>query len=1118
MHYLVGYAQLIYSENRKQCTLNFITKVNPELGIEGTDYKIIYKFGDKIRLVNSYTLTSSESYPKGLSLSAMILDNDNKQIAKLELENIFFLWDNIKINQDDKYENGQKGVIVELFGWPYDDIAEECEFLGNAGYLGVKISPPNEAILTYDIEEQGELNPWWYFLQPVSYKLDSRLGNKIQLTNMINICRSNNIRIYSQIVINHMAGNGNDMYEIHKNPDCSRWGPKTGSGGSPFWTTRGRYENNPYTGNIPVMEFPSVPYFASDFHCYLKFSEQNNTYQLNFHWIGDLVDLNTEKDYVQQRISDFITDLLSLGISGISIINARHISPNNYASIFQKLKYNLGGGELPDDFIAILELSYQDNKDIMLCNDDYSFGEPFVQKLKDKGFTDKDINKIKIGNEEPDALPIYEDVWKINQARHVISFENYDIQKPDVNNDFSYIITKDIDIHRDKTINMIKNNDINWKIKIIFSSYSLINGANGFPDGKSDCSKCNTIDCKRFCKKSVPYSKAYDPLSRGYDAGSINNWKEGTYTRIHRDINIISAMREWMGLNLLNKDELYNIEEINAYNCTDKRPFINLETGLCSTECSAVDFFNQVCKIKNEESQVAKDILIKNIENEIMDGSIDDLLLNTIIEEKEDLIIESNNILYQITSSYNQNNKVYNNISSLDLGECENILKEKYKINDNETLIILKVETYQEGILFPIIQYEIFHPVTKEKLNLDYCNNTKITILIPKTIDEDDLYKYNISSDYYTNKCKPFTTENSTDITLEDRANEYINNNLSLCEDSCEYNGYDNNNKKVICDCKVKNQLNNLISEYSIDKEKLRNSFSNIKDFLNLNVFKCYYVLFTKDGFTKNIGNFVILTIIIFYFISRNFFYIKGFDLFKMQVIKLLQLKNNDNNISEVQSPLRSRNQNKLQNLDSKTDEKINCNNNKNNSFNDKIINENINENNNTNYNSCKNIIELNNNFINLNNNTESKIVNNNNYLNKSCKTIVEQTNYDINFPPKKVKIKIKKKKTVNFKNKLTLNNYSPNIHSNNVLIYSNANMNSTVSNKNNNNFLLNKENINNINSNNNIKTTTNENIFYNVYELNNLPYKLALEIDKRTYLQYYFLSAFIYLFFKFSC
>ena len=885
-----------------QCKINFLTRVNPKLGTEGIDYKILYKFGENEQFNNTYIVRSDSYYPNGLSISTIIIYKDNNILSKLELENEYFIWDNIKINQDIKYENGQKGVIVKLFGWSYEDIGEECQFLNKAGYLGVKISPPNEAILTYDIVEEDELNPWWYFLQPVSYKLESRLGNKRQLKDMINICQTNNIRIYSQAIINHMAGNGNDMYEIHKNGDCSRWGAKTGSAGSPYWTTKGRYENNPYTGNIPVIEFPSVPYFPSDFHCYLSFNNEYDIYQLNYHWINESADLNTWKDYVQQRIADFMTELLSIGISGISIVNSRHVSPDDYASIFEKLKKNLGVLEFPEDFIVILELSYENIKNIILSDDgEYSFGEPFTQKLKNKGLTDNDINKIKLGNEEPDSLPIYENSWKISQSRHVMSFENYNIQKVDFFNDFSYIITKDIDIHRNKTMDMLKRNDIEWKIKIIFSSYSL-NESSGFPDGKSDCSKCNTKECQRYCTKSVTYSKAYDPLSKGYDAGNnSDNWKNGVYTRIHGDIKIINSMREWMKLNPLTEEELYKKEEkLDEYNCTENSPFIIIETGLCSMECSVTDFFNKICKIKNEDSQIAKDVLIKNIEKEIIDGSINELLMKVIMEEKNDLIVKTNNVLYQITSSYNQNNKKYSDISSIELGDCEEILKEKYNISNNDTLIILKVEYSQEGLLFPIIEYELFHPITKEKLNLDYCSDTKINLLIPVSIDEENLDKYNTSSDYYNNKCSPSTTQNSTDITLKDRAIEYINNNLSLCEINCEYSGYDSKYKKVKCNCQAKNKFEYIFKHYNFDQDKLMNNFKNIKDTLNLIVFHCYYVLFTKDGFTKNIGNFFILSILIIYFFLRNIFFVKGYDSFKIKIFKIMKLSNLARNMDNI--------------------------------------------------------------------------------------------------------------------------------------------------------------------------------------------------------------------------
>jgi len=37
---------------------------------------------------------------------------------------------------------------VELFGWPYEDIEQECDFLAKAGYMGVKVFPPQESLMS----------------------------------------------------------------------------------------------------------------------------------------------------------------------------------------------------------------------------------------------------------------------------------------------------------------------------------------------------------------------------------------------------------------------------------------------------------------------------------------------------------------------------------------------------------------------------------------------------------------------------------------------------------------------------------------------------------------------------------------------------------------------------------------------------------------------------------------------------------------------------------------------------------------------------------------------------------------------------------------------------------
>ena len=94
--------------------------------------------------------------------------------------------------------------------------------------MAVKVFPVGEHILTYDTVENGELNPWWFIYQPVSYRLSSRGGTKKEFREMINTCRSKGVRVYADAVINHMAGNGNDMYDDHRNHAgaCVHWGPK----------------------------------------------------------------------------------------------------------------------------------------------------------------------------------------------------------------------------------------------------------------------------------------------------------------------------------------------------------------------------------------------------------------------------------------------------------------------------------------------------------------------------------------------------------------------------------------------------------------------------------------------------------------------------------------------------------------------------------------------------------------------------------------------------------------------------------------------------------------------------------------------------------------------------
>ena len=166
---------------------------------------------------------------------------------------------------------------------------------------------------------------------------------------------------------------------------------------------------------------------------------------------------------------DKFVDVLSIGFSGFSLPNSKHIFPRSHAIIFQKLKESLGG-EFPDDFLAILQINYGGEKQILMCDNTKrsSFGGFFVERLKEYNLTEEEISKIKIWNSGfPNESPECYDGWKISQQRHAISIEN-----PDDINLYSYynvyIRDQDIDIHRSNTVNMFINTENNWKIKSVF--------------------------------------------------------------------------------------------------------------------------------------------------------------------------------------------------------------------------------------------------------------------------------------------------------------------------------------------------------------------------------------------------------------------------------------------------------------------------------------------------------------------------------------------------------------------------------------------------------------------------------------------------------------------------
>jgi alpha-amylase len=187
------------------------------------------------------------------------------------------------------------------------------------------------------------------------------------------------------------------------------------------------FQNSNNTGLRPGLEFPAVPYIATDFHCERSLNSWTDGFILNNGWLSGLTDLDTESDYVRERIAAYFTDLISIGFSGFRIDAAKHIYPKPLAAILNKFKANLGGGDLPADFITWLEVIIGGEKDLLMCSDnDYSFGQPFVKFMQQAGLSDSDIGKVKIWSSDyPKEFPICGN-WVIPSERLAVQNDCHD--------------------------------------------------------------------------------------------------------------------------------------------------------------------------------------------------------------------------------------------------------------------------------------------------------------------------------------------------------------------------------------------------------------------------------------------------------------------------------------------------------------------------------------------------------------------------------------------------------------------------------------------------------------------------------------------------------------------
>ena len=357
----------------------------------------------------------------------------------------------------------------------------------------------------------------------------------------------------------------------------------------------------------------------------------------------------------------------------------------------------------------------------------------------------------------------------------------------------------------------------------------------------------------------------------------------------------------------------YYINNLNGlYYCTEnlKCPsnYINFipEKRKCINKCKNDNIYkylyNNTCYLNCPNNTYCKDennkICYNNDESQVnvADGEINSILDNLEDKSFQEALKNKTNNGEQYSKKVTDDVEITVSTlekSSINIGNCEEDLRKKYDIDKNDSILVFEIKYRPNDTKIPIIEYQICHPINLSVLNLSYCNNSEVTVSIPVTIDENSLYLYDPNSKFYNDKCNSFTTENGTDIILKDRQQEFVDKNLSLCENKCRYLGYNISNKKSSCVCEAKTEIEK-ISEIAKKTEKLANEFSSEKKSdisINIMSFKCTSILFSIDGLKKNISSYLLLLTILYYLLSIILFIKCGFKLLIMKIQNIIEKK-----------------------------------------------------------------------------------------------------------------------------------------------------------------------------------------------------------------------------------
>ncbi|MBX3019962.1 MAG: alpha-amylase family protein [Bdellovibrionaceae bacterium] len=208
------------------------------------------------------------------------------------------------IGSQPRPSGGIRTVMIQMFEWPWKDLARECEqVLGPMEIAAVQVSPPQEHLML------GQ-NSWWERYQPVSYKLVSRGGTEAEFRDMVKRCQAVGVDVYVDVILNHMAG---------------------------------IREGRGFAGTLYTKYNHRGLFIPGDFNdCGLYGDNQIRNYkdrfELQYCELLGLADLKTSSPSVRRTLTTYLDGLVDMGVAGFRLDAAKHMPADDLRAIVAAVK------------------------------------------------------------------------------------------------------------------------------------------------------------------------------------------------------------------------------------------------------------------------------------------------------------------------------------------------------------------------------------------------------------------------------------------------------------------------------------------------------------------------------------------------------------------------------------------------------------------------------------------------------------------------------------------------------------------------------------------------------------------------------------------------------------